>query len=371
MPKLMFFIGSLVSGGKERRFVELLSYLKNNTDVEILVVATGNENHFPIFKELKIELELIKKNNLYSGMNIPLRLYQISKKYKPDILHTWGRMQNFYSLPIRILTNTHLINGQITNSSPYKKVSDKLIDRLNFKFSDIIVANSQAGIEIYNPPPSKSLVIPNGLNPNRFQDLPDIHEVKRKYGIKTKFAVIMVATFSKNKDYTYFLNLAKFLSKQREDVTFVAVGTFHKNENHYYNNFLQAIQHQKNIIATGVIFDVEALVNACDIGILFSNPLVHGEGLSNAILEYMALGKPVIANNAGGTKEIVKHLENGYLVNEESPQEVAQVVSDWLDNDTLRYKLGQIGKKMIEQSFTLDKMGAAYSKLYRDVLVKK
>ena len=73
----------------------------------------------------------------------------------------------------------------------------------------------------------------------------------------------------------------------------------------------------------GRINDVEALVNVCTIGVLFS---VDGEGFSNAIMEYTALGKPVIANNAGGTKELVRHNENGYLFIKQSEEEIVSLI---------------------------------------------
>ena len=57
------------------------------------------------------------------------------------------------------------------------------------------------------------------------------------------------------------------------------------------------------IIFLGKIANVENIINIFDIGILITNSKVHGEGVSNSIIEYMALGKPVIATRGGGTDQ--------------------------------------------------------------------
>jgi len=119
------------------------------------------------------------------------------------------------------------------------------------------------------------------------------------------------------------------------------------------------------IIITGIISEVEAVVNACDIGVLFSP---NGEGISNAILEYMALEKPVIANNSGGTKEIIKDGENGILITNESDFQISKIIIELIDNVELRDKLGKSGRKLIEKCFTLERMGIDYVNLYSKVL---
>ncbi|RZJ91250.1 MAG: group 1 glycosyl transferase, partial [Chryseobacterium sp.] len=53
-PRLLVFIGNLRAGGKERRLVELLNYLSKRDTLEIMVVMTKNEIHYPEFLDLNI-----------------------------------------------------------------------------------------------------------------------------------------------------------------------------------------------------------------------------------------------------------------------------------------------------------------------------
>lgn len=370
MIRIAFFIGSLVSGGKERRFVELLSYLTRTKRYEILVITTSSEMHFPQFEKLGVGVRQISKNKWVLGTNIPVQLLKAIREFKADIVHTWGRMQTLYALPAKLALGFNLVNGQITNASKASKFSERIIDKLNFGLSDLIVANSKAGLDAYSPPSSKSLVVKNGMNFSRFENLPDSESIKKKFGISTPFAIVMVATFSANKDYIRYLDVANEILQVRDDVSFLAVGTYHKNRKELYEAFKKRIEGNPKIIMTGVIHDVEALVNSCDIGVLFTNNQVHGEGLSNAVLEYMALGKPVMANDSGGTKEILQHQQNGYLVSNESPEELAMVLSEWLSDEEARKKVGSRGKDLIYAEFSADRMGRDFAELYEKLVPK-
>src|SRR5690606_25465743 len=104
------------------------------------------------------------------------------------------------------------------------------------------------------------------------------------------------------------------------------------------------------------------------IGMLFSNKTVHGEGISNSIMEYMALSKPVIANDAGGTLEILRHNENGYLINKQTEDEIVKLIISLLDDKSKCDAFGQASRQIIEESFSLNKMGNAFEEVYRELL---
>jgi glycosyltransferase involved in cell wall biosynthesis len=370
MLKIAFFIGSLVSGGKERRFVELLTYLTKECRYKILVITTSPEMHFPQFEKLEIDVHQIRKKERAFGINIPLELLRILREFNPAIVHTWGRIQTLYILPAKISLGFQLVNGQITNASKAINMLESMIDTLNFRLSNQIVANSFAGLDVYAPPRKKSVVIKNGMNLSRFEHLPNPESVRIRYGIITRFAIVMVATFSENKDYLRYLEVANEMLKTRDDVSFLAVGTYHKNRKQLFDEFQKKANGNPKIKVTGVIHEVESLVNACDIGVLFTNNEIHGEGISNAVLEYMALGKPVLANDSGGTREIIHHKKNGFLATNETPGELASILNDWLNDQNIMNKLGRNGRKLIHSEFSIETMGKSFAELYQKLALK-
>jgi glycosyltransferase involved in cell wall biosynthesis len=231
----------------------------------------------------------------------------------------------------------------------------------------VILSNSKAGIESFNPPIQKSRVIYNGINPSRLSNLPPSGQMKSKYKITTPFTVVMAASFTDNKDYDTFFDLADKITRDRDDITFIGIGRYEKDDPKYERIFRLSKNHPR-ILFPGRIEEVEALVNACDIGVLFSP---HGEGLSNAILEYMALGKPVIANAAGGTKELVQHNKNGYLITNQSIDEMAHLILNLLDDKEKYQAFAQTSRNIIRELFALDKMGKSFEQVYHSALPYK
>lgn len=351
--------------------IELLTYLSNKNCYELMVVVTEPVVHYAAFHGLNIIYRVISRKRKSCDVTVFFKFYKICQQFKPNLIHTWGRMQSFYALPAVIGLQIPLVNGQITSAPPNtgKWSYKRIIDLINFNFSTVILSNSRAGIDAYKPPHRKIKIIYNGINPGRFENLPAPEQVRSKYGIATSYAVLMVASFSNNKDYLLFFRIAEQVTSKRDDITFIAVGNNCEDES-VVGRFDKLFSHNPRIILTGRISDVEALVNSCNIGILFSNTAVHGEGISNAIIEYMGLARPVIANDAGGTKEIVHHNVNGYLVTRQSESEIVGMITSLIDNPEKCTAFGKAGRKIVEESFSLDKMGKAFEETYMDILAK-
>lgn len=372
--KILFFIGSLRSGGKERRLVELLTYLSDKKEYELLVLMAYNEIAYPQFKNLGINYIILDKKPQSIDIKLFVKVHTIVNQFKPDLIHTWGDMQTFYMLPTTILKKIPIFNGQITDAAPNVKdrgIFSTFINFLNFKFSSVILANSYAGLKAYSVEKStKTKVIYNGMNLNRFTSLSDKNEIKSKYNICTKYSVIMTASFSPLKDYERFCQVAEYVTHKMNDITFIGVGAIYKNDPSYE----KACKYAHNnpfILFPGRVSEVESLINACDIGVLFSNVLHHGEGISNSIIEYMALGKPVIVDDCGGTKEFVNDEENGYKITHLSIEEIGDKIIALIHNPEKREAMGNNGKKTVLTLFTLEKMGNEFEKLYKETISLK
>lgn len=370
--RILFFLGSLRSGGKERRLIELLTYLKSEQRYDVKIILTKNKIQYPDFFKLDIPFSVIDKRTRPGYFGVFSKFYRLCHEFNPDIIHTWGRMQTLYSLPAAFLQNRILVNSQITAAPPRRNPLsiNYFIDRLNFHFSDIILANSKAGVQSHRPPLKKVRIIYNGVNLNRFDLLPDVAVIREKYGITTPHAIIKVASFTSNKNYRLFLNIAQKVTRIREDITFIGVGDY-DSDNTEYRQILSQNEGNPKILFPGKIDDVEALINACTIGVLFTNEAVHGEGISNAVLEYMALGKPVIANDAGGTREVVSHNKNGYLLNNHTDEEIVAMMINLIDDSDKRKDFGDTGQKIISEFFSLHKMGKSFTEVYYELLLKR
>ena len=91
------------------------------------------------------------------------------------------------------------------------------------------------------------------------------------------------------------------------------------------------------------------------------------EGISNSILEYMALGKPVIATRGGGTSEIVIDNKTGFLISPSNPEELTDKIEKLLNNIDLREQMGMAGKERVKKIFSSEIMVSKYVDFYKTI----
>jgi len=361
--KILFFIETLRSGGKERRLLELIRYLKENTNHEMVVVLTEEKIQYQYADKLNVTIMILKRS-IKRDPVLLYRFYRLCREVKPDIIHTWGSMLAFYALSAVIFRKIPHVNSHITNAPPTRKTSGfhYFITNLGFRFSDVILANSYAGLKSYGLSGDKCRVIYNGIRLDRFAGLPEKGFIRSKYGINTTYAVIMVASYAKNKKYDMLTDVARIVNAKRDDITFIGLGDT-EDDRPEYERIKARASGIRNYMLLPKSNEVESIVNACDIGVLFT----YSEGISNAIIEYMACGKPVIASREGGTSEIITHGENGFLISGESPEEIALLLTDLIDNKEKRMEIGSMARRQIEDKFSIGSMGNEFCKLYSSI----
>jgi glycosyltransferase involved in cell wall biosynthesis len=120
-------------------------------------------------------------------------------------------------------------------------------------------------------------------------------------------------------------------------------------------NFIKDQDMEKEIFILGRITDVEKYLSQADIFIHSSK----GEGCSNAILEAMFAGLPIIASNTGGTPEIVS-AENGLLFEYKDVKQLESQVKKLIDDPELRQDMGRQSAKFAKENFTVEPMMQNY-----------
>jgi glycosyltransferase involved in cell wall biosynthesis len=95
--------------------------------------------------------------------------------------------------------------------------------------------------------------------------------------------------------------------------------------------------------------------------------LTECEGLGSGALLAMSAGAAVIASNVGGLKEVIRHGENGLLV-ENRPEAVAAAVAQLRDNPELARRLGEAARRTVEERFTIGNMVRRTMEVYHQVL---
>ena len=355
--RILICIEALGVGGKERQAVELIKGLTCQSDIECHVVCLATHDFY--LDQLAgsgISVEFTTRRVRWDA-GLFHRLYQTIKQYRPHLIHTNGLMSSFYTMPLARLMSIPLINGSIRNAFPRGDFRWRL-EKLLAKMSDYRVANSYAGLRSrgFAEAEARNVVIYNGFDFSRVERL-TMTEVPRRHarddGIKT---VGMVAEFNRFKDYPTFIHMARKLSMRRSDVVFVAIGG---------GETLPASKEMAAGVAAikflGERKNIEELVETFDVGVLST----FTEGISNSIMEYMALRKPVVATDGGGTQELVVEGETGFLVPPKNPDRLAARIEYLLDNPEIARHMGEAGEARLRREFSTARMVEETVKLYK------
>ncbi|MCZ6594990.1 MAG: glycosyltransferase [Bacteroidetes bacterium] len=373
--KILFIIDSLGAWGKERQLVELLKGLDSMSNFETKVVLLTNLIHYEEVLNLRSKIHVLERKQK-KDLSIYKRLYNICKDFTPDVIHSWERMCTVYALPVAKLVGAKFINGVIQNATPNpKKFGQRwLLEKITFPFSDVIVSNTEAGLRAYKIPSKKSYYVHNGYDFLRLKNLQPKEDILKKFKIFTPLVVGMVGRFDSRKDYKSFIGCALQILQYREDVTFVAVGDGSNARGDTTRSIFELCKNmvpsefKERIIFTGLQTNVESIINVFSVGVLLTNLKVHGEGVSNSIMEYMALGKPVIATLGGGTPEIVEEEVNGFLIQNNDTEQLIEKLEVLLDNRELAVAMGKKGKEKVQNEFNLEVMTQNFVHLYKNLL---
>ncbi len=357
--KILYFIESLRSGGKERRLVELIKGLSTDPNFDIEIVLTKDDIHYKDILSTNIKIHYIIRKGLKKDPRVFYKFYKIAKNFKPDIIHVWGNLVAIYAIPAKVLLKIPMVNNQITGA-PLKVSKGILSHKLSFPFSDRIIANSFAGLKAYNAPNNKSLVIYNGFDFNRNLKLKDKNFIRNKFNITTKFVVAMVASFSNKKDYETYIKAANKVIEKVIDVTFLCIGS---GDIENYKSMVEK-KNIDRILFLGKKDDVESIMNICDIGVLTT----YTEGISNALLEFMSLKKPIVITGAGGCQELIEHNVNGYLFEIGSFNQLHESISELLSSQELLNSFGNRSHQIVKNKFNMLQMLTKFKELYIELI---
>lgn len=364
MPRVLFFIESMSIGGKERRLYELTRHLSSDKNFSLYMLTLHSENDFPDFFKLPIQHQSVTRRKSRNWLLIFYRSFKIFSEFNPDIVHTWGGINSLIAILLKPLFRYVIVNSQITAAPLYVKRTF-LFHKLPFAFSDVITANSKAGLLAYDSQGQKSKVIYNGFDFKRVTNLPSSDSVKTKFGIASQFVVGMFSNLTPAKDYPIFFTIAEKILNKRDDITFICAG---KGD---FTNLFASLSKKARLRfqIMGPLENVEEVMSICDIGLQLTDTNGHGEGISNSILELCALGKCVFATDCGGSPEIIENGVSGFLI-KNNADSISDLIESLLNDGNKRTQIGNNAREVIKSKFSIERMVEEFRQIYKGSTVK-
>lgn len=215
----------------------------------------------------------------------------------------------------------------------------------------VVVANSEGlkELALKSSPDQKIDVIYNGIDISEFEPCFEIHDVLK---------MLCVSRLIERKGIRFLIEAISMLNDDKIELVLVGEGNQEK----------ELKQLAKDLdVADRVEF--KGYVDHDDIGDIYENSDVFvlpssNEGMSNALLEAMASGLPVIVTDTGGTSELLDG--NGVVVPMGDPNAIAQAVCELRDDPKARRRMGAKSREIAER-MGWGAVSDAYSRLYRDM----
>lgn len=238
--------------------------------------------------------------------------------------------------------------------------------KLSNWLADRVTANAEAVRDFVHAnegcPLEKMVVIPSGVDTDRFQPLPAA-DYKTRLGLHADRPVVGVVTRMRvRKGVEEFLR-AMDLVRQRFPGTQAAVAGEVTLDDEL-QRLVEGSGLGEDLHLLGRRTDMPEVLSAFDTFVLSS----HDEGMSNAILEAMSMELPVVATDVGGTGEVVRHGESGLLVPAKDPLPLAEAICQVLSDPSRRRSMGQLGRQIVIDGFSARSMVRDMENLYISLL---
>ena len=236
--------------------------------------------------------------------------------------------------------------------------------RLSNRLADCVTANAEAVREFVHEnescPREKMTVIPSGIDTERFRPLAGAREdYKSRLGLDPARPVVGIVTRMRvRKGVEEFLRAMAMVCERHPDVQTVVVGEVGLDPE--LEGLVQETGLAGRLHLLGRRSDMPEVFSAFDVFVLSS----HDEGMSNAILEAMAMEKPVVATDVGGTGEVVEHGRSGLLVPARDPRPLAAAIGDVLAAPERARAMGRVGRETVERRFSARSMVRQMEDLY-------
>jgi glycosyltransferase involved in cell wall biosynthesis len=368
--KILHVINNLGSGGAEKLIEDTLTIMNQYSNIEVeILILTGENNVFG--EELRnsgINIYNLETFNIYNPINI-IKIKKFIKNNNYDLIHVhlfpvfyWVTIANVLNFKnkIPLVMTEHSTHNRRRNYKFFKffdKFIYNQIDKI-ISISKDTQSNLKKWLDI-DEDNSKFKIINNGIDTEKFQNAKSYkkNNLLKEYNYGDVF-VTMVGRFSEQKDQK---TLIKAINNLPDKFHLLLVGRGNLKSN--CENLVEDLDLNNRVHFLGFRKDIKRILKTSDIIVLSSN----WEGFGLAAVEGMAAGKPLIASNVSGLKEIVKG--SGLLFEPGNKKELTKLIKK-LNSDSEFYN--NVAKKCFDRAkkYDLDRMIKKEIDIYNELLDK-
>lgn len=332
-PRIVFLVPALRSGGAERVIVTLANWLAQEFRVYIWMMV-GSQVEYALSDRVCLEQSYLAINK--GGINRLLWLVKHLKKNKNTVVISFMTKLNMYAILSAKLAGVKVIVSE--RNDPSRTIASRYnhIRELLYRLADKIVFQTEGAREFFSASVQKKGIII--LNPLRGK-VPNVYEGVRKKKIVT------ISRLHPQKNLNLLIDAFKDFIDEYSDYQLEIYGEgFLESE---LKSKVKVCGLSKKVIFAGVDENVLSLIRDAAMFVITSN----FEGLSNALIEAMAIGLPCISTDSppGGARMLIENGVNGLLVPVEGKDELICAMKEIASDKDFAARLGKNAAKIRER----------------------
>lgn len=374
-PSVLHLINSFHQGGTERQAVQLVRLLHLSSPYCVHVACLNGSG--VLRKEMdSLGFHDIPEFPLTSFYNRNAlfqlrRLAGLLRAWDIRVVHTHDFYTNIFGMAAAALARVPVRIASRRETEGLRSGTKKRLERCAYRLAHAIVTNAEAvrrHVILEGVPAEKVVTIYNGVDSGRVSPRPECgrsdllaaYQLSHQAG--RRFVTIVANLRHAVKDHPTFLRAAQRVKTEVPEAAFLLAGEGELLEPMRAQAVQLGLEQDTFFIGRcGNVADLLALSEVCVLSSV-------AEGFSNAILEYMAAARPVVATDAGGAREAIREAETGYIVPVGDDRLMATRILALLRAPAQARAMGEAGRRIVRQKFSCEAQLERTQDLYDDLL---
>lgn len=365
--RIAYVIKSMAVGGSQTHLTQVLRLLDRDRFDPVLYCLTGEGVLLDTVRGFGVPVNAPAARLRFKGSALVARMMTLARalrQQRADVVHNYLLRANLVgSVAARLARVPVVLSSK--RGCHERRGFDLLAAKIGNALADRVTVNAEAVREFVHAnercPKEKMVVIPSGVDTDRFRPLAGTG-FKARLGLPEDRPVIGVVTRMRvRKGVEEFIRAVGQVRQAHADAHAVIVGEVDLDDG--LQALVRGLGLENHLSLLGRRSDMPEAYSAFDVFVLSS----HDEGMSNAVLEAMAMEKPVVATDVGGTGEVLRHGHTGLLVPPRDPEALAAAISEMLGQPARAREMGRLGRRIVEDGFSAHAMVRQMERLYLDL----
>jgi glycosyltransferase involved in cell wall biosynthesis len=359
-------IDELTRAGTETQLVALIRHLDRSRVQPFLCLLKGDDPHSRALEPGDCPILRLGVHSLHHPATLvkAFRLARFLKQHRIDVLQVYFPDSSYLGVPVARLAGVPRVVRTRNNLGYWITPLHRWLGRFCNQWTDVVVANCeacrQAVIADEGASPRRVLVLENGVDLTRF---PSSKAVPANRAGNPRIGV--VANLRPIKDLGTFVRAAAEVNRQHPGATFHIAGEGEQRAE------LQRLAGElgigQHLHLPGSVPDIPGFLRGLDVAVLCS----RSEGMSNALLEYMAAGRPIVATAVGASNQLIEHGVHGLLVPCSDPSMLAAAIRRLLEEPGLAARLGQAARRRVQERYSREAMVRQFERFFQELVAER